>query len=95
MNILVIGNGFDLAHGLPTKYGDFLEFCERVKRIYDFSDDVSLSDYKSKYIANWKMNDYIKNALLDAFENRKYHPNSVRISNKAMNELYEHIRENT
>lgn len=21
MNILVIGNGFDLAHGLPTKYG--------------------------------------------------------------------------
>lgn len=27
MNILVIGNGFDLAHGLPTKYGDFLEFC--------------------------------------------------------------------
>lgn len=22
MNILIIGNGFDLAHGLPTKYGD-------------------------------------------------------------------------
>lgn len=22
MNILVIGNEFDLAHGLPTKYGD-------------------------------------------------------------------------
>lgn len=21
-NILVIGNGFDLAHGLPTKYND-------------------------------------------------------------------------
>ncbi|MBD5511344.1 MAG: hypothetical protein HDR08_08860 [Lachnospiraceae bacterium] len=28
MNILVIGNGFDLAHGLPTKYTDFLEFCK-------------------------------------------------------------------
>lgn len=26
MNILVIGNGFDLAHGLPTKYTDFLEW---------------------------------------------------------------------
>lgn len=26
MNILVIGNGFDLAHGLPTKYTDFLKF---------------------------------------------------------------------
>nr|DAM45328.1 MAG TPA: abortive infection protein [Caudoviricetes sp.] len=31
MNILVIGNGFDLAHGLPTKYGDFLDSVEAVK----------------------------------------------------------------
>lgn len=28
MNILVIGNGFDLAHGLPTMYQDFLEFTD-------------------------------------------------------------------
>lgn len=28
MNILVIGNGFDLAHGLPTKYTDFLCFID-------------------------------------------------------------------
>lgn len=26
MNILIIGNGFDLAHGLPTTYKDFLDF---------------------------------------------------------------------
>lgn len=26
MNILIIGNGFDLAHGLPTTYVDFLNF---------------------------------------------------------------------
>lgn len=26
MNILVIGNGFDIAHGLLTNYGDFLDF---------------------------------------------------------------------
>ena len=26
MNILVIGNGFDLAHDLPTRYRDFLKF---------------------------------------------------------------------
>lgn len=34
MNILVIGKGFDLAHGLPTRYTDFLEFCKRVFPIY-------------------------------------------------------------
>ena len=26
--ILILGNGFDLAHGLPTRYGDFLERCK-------------------------------------------------------------------
>ena len=26
MDIPVIGNGFDLAHDLLTKYGDFFEF---------------------------------------------------------------------
>lgn len=33
MNILVIGNGFDLAHGLPTKYTDFLFFCKVINCI--------------------------------------------------------------
>ena len=28
MSILVIGNGFDIAHGLPTRYADFLNFLE-------------------------------------------------------------------
>lgn len=28
MNILVLGNGFDLAHGLPTTYKDFLDFTD-------------------------------------------------------------------
>lgn len=32
MNILVIGNGFDLAHGLPTKYMDFLEVVKVIKQ---------------------------------------------------------------
>ena len=32
MNILVIGNGFDLAHRLPTKYTDFLE--SKMERIW-------------------------------------------------------------
>lgn len=37
MNVLVIGNGFDLAHGLPTRYMDFLEFIEKYKEYYDNS----------------------------------------------------------
>ncbi len=35
MNILVIGNGFDLAHGLPTRYTDFLDFVNKFIEIYE------------------------------------------------------------
>lgn len=43
--ILVIGNGFDLAHELPTKYADFLSFC---KTILDNPD----SEYKKAKLFN-------------------------------------------
>lgn len=40
MNLLIIGNGFDLAHNLPTKYTDFLIYC----RDYDKANPVAGSD---------------------------------------------------
>ena len=36
MNTLVIGNGFDLAHKLPTQYKDFMyffQFCEAILKL--------------------------------------------------------------
>ena len=33
MNILIIGNGFDIAHKLPTQYRDFLNLCSIATRI--------------------------------------------------------------
>lgn len=38
MNIIVVGNVFDLAHGLPTKYTDFLEFVKVIKNILETKD---------------------------------------------------------
>lgn len=35
MNILLIGNGFDLAHGLPTTYKDFLLFMDALEAILE------------------------------------------------------------
>ena len=35
MKILVIGNGFDLALGLPTKYTDFLNFTKIMSFTYN------------------------------------------------------------
>lgn len=33
MNILVVGNGFDLAHGLPTTYNNFLDFIDLISTL--------------------------------------------------------------
>lgn len=41
MNIIMIGNGFDLAHGLPTKYTDFLEFVKVIRQVIKSEGDVS------------------------------------------------------
>lgn len=38
MKVLMIGNGFDLAHGLETKYTDFLNFVEQFNRVYDINE---------------------------------------------------------
>lgn len=42
MNILLVGNGFDLAHGLPTKYADFLKFIKIIKQVVAAKDDSDL-----------------------------------------------------
>lgn len=45
MNILVIGNGFDLAHGLQTKYEHFFKFIEEYKKYqYIFTSEEMVSD---------------------------------------------------
>lgn len=48
MNILVIGNGFDLAHRLPTTYKDFLEFAS-VFREYDSVKGKFLLKFSDSY----------------------------------------------
>ena len=44
MKILVIGNGFDLQHGLQTRYTDFLNFCQSIIRVnkHESKDDDEL-----------------------------------------------------
>jgi hypothetical protein len=39
MEILVIGNGFDLAHHLPTRYSDFLEFIRVIREVIEKGND--------------------------------------------------------
>lgn len=55
MNILVIGNGFDLEHGLPTQYKDFLDFMDIFRKLLRF---------RQEYVSNGVFNkDKIKKEL--------------------------------
>lgn len=49
MKILLIGNGFDLAHKLPTKYSDFLDLCEGINSGFspNASDNMRYRDFSS------------------------------------------------
>lgn len=66
MNILVVGNGFDLAHDLPTTYEDFLCFLEAVVDI------ISSGDYINTELSiNAIKNEVLKKSLAAAFINAK------------------------
>lgn len=56
MNVLVIGNGFDLAHGLPTRYMDFLEFIEKYEEYYNNSFVYCDYTYIAVYFKDLKEN---------------------------------------
>lgn len=62
MNILLIGNGFDLEYGLPTKYVDFLEFVDRFYDAYRFSE--AIPHFKSKI-----KDEYLKSILVNSEKN--------------------------
>ncbi len=63
MNILVIGNGFDLAHGLPTKYTDFLWFCRITKEIFTTAKEMDYKLFKKEYLNKSPINEKIKELL--------------------------------
>lgn len=61
MDILVIGNGFDLAHGLKTSYKDFLDYCqERNSKRF-----IGAVNYGTTFIDNiWLRHFIIRNQKL-------------------------------
>lgn len=70
MKILLIGNGFDLAHKLPTKYEDFLAFCEEVRTLYTYSWKATEKQYRQNRLDCGKLVEDIKNEFSAAFRQR-------------------------
>lgn len=70
MEILLIGNGFDLEHKLPTSYGDFLMFCEKTEEFYKYDPNTDIKVFENDVLNTWNTNESIKHSLLEAFKIR-------------------------
>ena len=65
--ILIIGNGFDLAHGLPTAYKDFMQFCNVVPS--DLLKNIEHNDViKRDVITKWNIHSEIKAIIESALD---------------------------
>ena len=95
MKILVIGNGFDLAHGLPTSYKDFLEFCARAQRIYTYQPSILVGQYERDNLKKWAINDYVKDRLKNAFDSRVFQSEDIATTEDVvLDEMFGYIRSN-
>ena len=93
MNILIIGNGFDLAHNLPTTYTDILKFLKIIKITSIWSGDKT--SFISKHICNYDAPDYVKKYIENAFSKRQLNPHeSASNSNSLVQEIYDNLTDN-
>ena len=104
INILIVGNGFDLAHGLPTKYMDFLHFCRRVQMIWKFGNREQSKMqqnqlFQKEWIDNWDTAESIKDSIMTAFEKREWKlvmsDWHIELEDKILSEIYESVMNNT
>lgn len=90
MNILVIGNGFDLAHGLPTKYTDFLEFLKSFMEYYKNKNN-------NLFFSKWKCDNdiklYIRQMFSKIFSDNKEMDERKKIIIESAKEIINELQE--
>lgn len=90
MNMLIIGNGFDLAHDRPTTYSDFLQFLIYILFAKDFRGD------RPRFETSLDIKcESVKHYILSSFDTRKS-PCTETVWNKnpVVQEIYECLDKN-
>lgn len=70
MDILILGNGFDLAHNLPTSYLDMFNFFKAVNTLFSWREEAkSFNDFiDNNFTDNSKNYEFTRNYLQKAFK---------------------------
>lgn len=67
MNILVIGNGFDIEHGIPSSYKNFLDFVGIFKNVYCYRETIEKVDKAERKAFFAQKLEEISNIYIDIF----------------------------
>lgn len=92
MEILLIGNGFDLEHQLPTTYSQFLDFCRMVEYIFE-STASSYPAFKDR-LQTYQANESIKKPMLAALRRRTFHDAAKAPEDDLFDELHDCLEDN-
>lgn len=92
MEILLIGNGFDLEHDLPTTYSQFLEFCKKLQYVFEATPELYLD--AQKQFPKWKTSKSIKETLLAAVKRRAYKEAARSPEDNLFDELHDCLENN-
>lgn len=76
LDIIVIGNGFDLAHGLPTKYIDFLKWVEVIDKFLkpNFKLDKDFNEWE-------RIDNQIKNLIIKHYKDKLFEDEYKKMRN--------------
>ena len=92
MNMLIIGNSFDLAHRRPTRYGDFLRFLEAIQRTRN---SLENKEQFVQWMGEQKFPAAVKEYILSAHESRKLNGMAeANNENLLIQEIYNHLDKN-
>lgn len=97
MEILLIGNGFDLEHQLPTTYSQFLDFCRMVEYIFESTASsypaFSYPAFKD-LLQTYQANESIKEPMLAALRRRTFHDAARSPEDDLFDELHDCLEDN-
>lgn len=86
MNILIVGNGFDLSHYLPTKYDHFMVAMDAIENWDEAKGDMGFDDLFGSL--------YETEAYFFGYTKAMYDPDKIKISLEQIKELKAKLKEN-
>jgi hypothetical protein len=86
MNILIVGNGFDLSHYLPTKYDHFMVAMQAIENWEELKGDMGFDDLFGSL--------YEKENYFFSYTKAMYKTDEIKISVKKIEELKNQLKEN-